>query len=304
MLDDALKYLGQTYVGFTIPGQCLAYFNQVVLDVSGIKFPLQGADGAKDLMTCTNTRPDLFQQIWDKPGDPNWNPVPGDWVVWDGTYGNGYGHVACVESVDSAGFTAIEQNYIPNTVTRQRHGWSHVLGWIHYTPNSPTPPTPPQPTPGGDTMSDDTARQIGFNYLGRNGYDGRPNALAAPQPDLQGKPLTNQYLDQVFLSDEARSWRDGLLPQVYSDRDAYKAQVDKLTQDIANKDNEIQALNNQVQHLTEENSSLQTQLDAANKRIAELEAAGGGTNITINFNFMGVILWGLIRKLGLRKSSK
>ena len=38
-------------------------------------------------------------------------------------------------------------------------------------------------------INDDVARQIGYNYLGRNGYDGRPNALSAPATNIPTKPV-------------------------------------------------------------------------------------------------------------------
>jgi hypothetical protein len=291
MIDDARGYLGQQWIGTNQydKGECVGLFNKVVLDVTGILYPLQGAQGAKDLMTCKNTRPDLFQQVWNDPNDPNQLPSVNDWIIWGSTWGGGYGHVACVENVNQSGFTSIAQNETPHTVTRNNHNWNGVIGWIHYTPSTPTP----TPTPEGGNMTDDTARQIGFNYLGRNGYDGRPNALAAPQPDLQGQPLTNQKLGELFLSQESRNWRDSALPKVYADRDSYKAQVNTL-------DNQVKTLNNQIEQLTAANQDLQTQLDAANKRIAELEAAGGGTSIVINFNFFGQLLWKLIKKTGMR----
>jgi hypothetical protein len=217
MLNRSLTYLGQSWIGTNSSdkGQCVGLYNKVVLDVTGILYPLQGANGAKDLITCNNTRPDLFQQIVNNPNDPNMLPQVGDWIVWGASWGGGYGHVACAESVNVNGFTSIEQNYVPNTVTRQNHNWSGVIGWVRYLKDNQSQ--------GGNTMTDDTARQVGFNYLGRNGYDGRQNALASPQPDLQGQPLTNQKLGEIFLSQEARNWRDGALPKVYSDRNSLSA---------------------------------------------------------------------------------
>lgn len=307
MLEGATKYLGQMWVGTNEydKGECVGLWNKVVLDVSGLLYPLQGAQGAKDLMTCTNTRPDLFLRIWNDPNDPNQLPAVGDWMIWGSSWGAGYGHVACVKTVNQSGFTAIEQNYNYNhKVTEQSHNWNGIIGWIRYTPSTPTP----TPTPEGGTMSDDTARQIGFNYLGRNGYDGRPNALAAPQPDLQGQPLTNAKLSDIFLSQEARNWRDGALPQVYADRDSLRVQVNNLTNEnnslklqLSTKQTELDAANAKVAELTATNADLQAQLDAANKKIAELEAQGGGTNIVINFNFFGQLLWHLIQRVGKKR---
>jgi hypothetical protein len=318
MLEKARSYLGQKWIGTNQydKGECVGLYNKVVLDVTGILYPLKGAQGAKDLMTCTNTRPDLFQQIWNDPKNPNQIPAVNDWVVWGATWGGGYGHVACVETVNTQGFTSIEQNATPHTVTRQNHNWNGVIGWIRYTGSQPTP------TPGGATMTDDTARQVGFNYLGRNGYDGRPNALAAPQPDLQGQPLTNAKLGEIFLSQEARNWRDGALPKVYADRDAYAAQVSTLSNQVntlnlqlTQKQAELDQANAQIKTLSNANTALMAQVSEQEATISKLEqqvanqqtqiaqlekelANCGGKDITINFNFIGAILWFVIKKVG------
>jgi len=75
-----------------------------------------------------------------------------------------------------------------------------------------------------ETINDDVARQIGWHYLGRNGYDGKPNALQSSQNDIKGKPLTNAQLSTFFLSAEARDWRDSRIHKVYAERDALKSQ--------------------------------------------------------------------------------
>lgn len=134
-IEAAKKYLGKTFVGFTIPGQCVALFNQVNLDALGVKYPIQGASTAYQILTATNTRPDLVEQVKNDPKNPNQLPSVGDWVIWNTKLGNGAGHISCVESVSSVGFTGIEQNFIPNKVTRQNHNFTNVIGWIHYKTN-------------------------------------------------------------------------------------------------------------------------------------------------------------------------
>lgn len=297
MLDGAIRYLGQPNIGTNQydTGECVGLYNKVVLDVSGILYPIKGAVGAKDILTATNTRPDLFQQIPNNPNDPNQLPQVGDWIIWGSTWGAGFGHIACAKTVSKDSFTSIEQNYNYNKkVTEQWHNWSGVIGWVRYTPTSPPPP--PQPT--GANMTDDTARQIGFNYLGRNGYDGRPNALSAPQPDLQNQPLTNQKLGEIFLSQEARNWRDGELPKVYKERDDLRVAYQKEV------NNNI-VLAQQVNDLNAQIVELNKQLKDANKKIADLEAqlasCGGTTDITINFNFFGQILWAILKAFGVNK---
>lgn len=305
MLEEAKRYLGKTWVGSSPgsddSGQCVGLYNRCNLDL-GYGYPIKGAYGAKDLLTATNTRPDIYQQVKNNPNDPNMLPSVGDWVIWGATWGGGYGHIACVESVNVNGFTSIEQNCVPNTVTRQNHNWSGVIGWLHYLKQSPTP--------GGDTMTDDTARQVGFNYLGRNGFDGRPNALAAPQPDLQGQPLTNQKLNELFLSIEARNWRDGALPKVYADRDAARNQVTSLTNQLNDANAKVKTLSDANTALSKQVSEQSSVIDQLTKENAQKDAeiaklkeqlANCGKDITINFNFFGIILWSLIKTFGKKK---
>lgn len=142
MLEKAQSYLGKTYIGTNDydKGQCVGLYNKVVLDVTGLLYPLQGAQGAKDLITCKNTRPDLFQQIKNNPNDPNQLPAIGDWIVWGSTWGGGYGHVACAKTVSRDSFTSIEQNFVANKVTEQWHNWNGVIGWVRYTPPAPVDP--------------------------------------------------------------------------------------------------------------------------------------------------------------------
>ena len=163
MLDEARSFLGQQWIGTneSDSGECAGFFNRVVVNATGCLYPIQGAQGATDILYADNTRPDLFTQVINDPNDPNLLPEPGDWVIWDRTWGNSYGHIACVEDRSTVAFTSIEQNYSPHTVTRQWHDWSHIAGWIHYQapvqnepplpapePQSePTPPPAPEPAP-------------------------------------------------------------------------------------------------------------------------------------------------------------
>jgi hypothetical protein len=79
-------------------------------------------------------------QVKNDPKNPNQLPSVGDAVVWGSTWGNGYGHVSFVESVSTVAFTGIEQNFVANTVTRQQHNWTGVIGWVHFYANDPVAP--------------------------------------------------------------------------------------------------------------------------------------------------------------------
>lgn len=132
MLEKAISHLGQSNLGFNDPGQCVAFENLLWLEVYGLRFPLQGARTAKELLTCKNTRPDLFEQRFTK------NPSIGDTFVLGGTWG-GYngavgdynGHTGTVESINGDSFVGISQNYTPNKVTRNTYKLGDLLGYIH-----------------------------------------------------------------------------------------------------------------------------------------------------------------------------
>lgn len=176
---------------------------------------------------------------------------------------------------------------------------------------------------GTGTMNDDTSRQVAFHYLGRHGRDGRPNGLEAPQ-ELQGRPLTNAELSSIFLSAESRQWRDVELPTLFAERDNLRVQVASLNGqvqaaqgDIAAKqatiDEQAKAIEglqgtvsqqgHEIDNLNAANKELADEVKAKDKRIKELEAqvAAGGTDITINFNNFGLIMWTLIKAAGLKK---
>ena len=167
-------------------------------------------------------------------------------------------------------------------------------------------------------ISDDVGRQIGWHYLGRNGFDGKPNALNAPQGDITGKELTNAQMSTFFLSAEARDWRDSRIHKVYAERDALKgtnaqlntqitnmtkqltdankvietqkATIAQLTSTVNEKNAEISGLQDQVVQLTKENTELKAQL-----------ATCGNGDDTEWLNKFGEALRWLIERLGLRK---
>jgi len=174
---------------------------------------------------------------------------------------------------------------------------------------------------GGNTMaetiSDDVARQIGWHYLGRNGFDGKPNALQSPQGDLQGKPLTNAQLSTFFLSAEARDWRDSRIHKVYAERDGLKSQNSnlvaerdrlavanaELTKTVSRLNGEVIGLAQTVKEKQAEINTLQDQvvdLEKENKELKAQLATCGGDDTEL-LNSFGEILRKLIERIGLKK---
>jgi hypothetical protein len=153
-IDEARKYMWQTYVGTNASdkGQCVGLFNKVVQDTTGSLYPIKGANGAIDILTANNTRTDLCVQVKNDPKNPNQLPSVGDWVIFTKVWGNGFGHISCVESVSVTSFTGIEQNNTANTVTREKHNFTSrdIAGWIHFFVNDPAPTPPPVVVPPVD----------------------------------------------------------------------------------------------------------------------------------------------------------
>lgn len=154
--------------------------------------------------------------------------VPVFWslnLTLDGVYAD-YGHIA-VRLADGRIWT--DGRYYANVDTLNAGylgGKGVYLGWGESVNNVKVVT---QEVSMAETISDDVSRQIGFHFLGRNGKDGKPNALNSRQGDLYGKPLTNAQLSTFFLSAESREWRDSRLPKVYAERDALKDTNANLT---------------------------------------------------------------------------
>lgn len=167
-----------------------------------------------------------------------------------------------------------------------------------------------------ETINDDVARQIGWHYLGRNGYDGKPNALQSSQNDIKGKPLTNAQLSQFFLSAESRDWRDSRIHKVYAERDALKSQNanlvaerdrlavanTELTKTVSRLNGEVIGLTQTINEKQAEISTLQDEVakvQAENKELKAQLATCGGDDTEL-LNSFGIILRKLIERLGLK----
>lgn len=131
------KYLGKKvdYDGF-YGGQCVDLYRQYVKKVLG--FPQSpGVGGAAEIWESAD--PKYYDFI---KNDPNAVPSRGDIVIWNRRVGGGFGHVAIFLSGDVNGFTSLDQNWPTlSKVTKTKHTYSSVIGWLH---------------PKEDSMSDGT----------------------------------------------------------------------------------------------------------------------------------------------------
>jgi uncharacterized coiled-coil protein SlyX len=167
-------------------------------------------------------------------------------------------------------------------------------------------------------ITDDTSRQIGYHILGRNGFDGKPNALQSAQADIMGKELTNAQMGTFFLSAESRDWRDVRLPKVYAERDALKAtnanlntQITQLTKAVAEKQKTVEAQSAQIIGLTQTVNEKQAEVDTLADKVSDLEkenaelkaqlATCGDNEDTDFLNKLGELLRWLIQRLGVKK---
>lgn len=103
--------------------QCLDWarkWQQVEGGPQDMPTPFSG--GAKDVWTYHDTG---FYEAYSSGV-----PQQGDIIIWNGNYGGGYGHIAVVESADAGSFVSLDQNWSGPYVSRERHSYDGVLGWL------------------------------------------------------------------------------------------------------------------------------------------------------------------------------
>lgn len=233
MIDNARAYLGRTWIGTNSSdsGECVGLYNKVVQEVTGVLYPIKGANTAFQILSANNTRPDICQQVRNDPKNPNQLPSIGDWVIWNTSYGNGAGHIACVENVSSVALTTIDENWVRATVTRQQHSWNGIAGWIHFNVNDAPAPTPPPVV------------------------DQNPAIIAALQ--AENKALKGQ-IGTLTAQLEAQN----------TQITALNAELVKRDETIAKLNSEIAVLNDSVTNLTKANENLTAQVEDLQAKLA------------------------------------
>ena len=130
--------------------QCVDFFNYYYQFLVGHS-PYRdgyGVVGAKDLW---NVPTPLFTKIPNNVHDANQVPNTGDILIYNGTWGGGYGHVEMVLSADQNGVNVAAQNTKGPYVVLEFRKWSRItpalIGWMSFNGyDQPTPPAP-EPTP-------------------------------------------------------------------------------------------------------------------------------------------------------------
>jgi surface antigen len=105
-------------------GQCVGLVERW-LDVNGKKH-IWG--NAKDLLQQADLK--QFKVVRNLPLNA---PQPGAVIVWDGTWGGGFGHTAVVVAANRNLVVVFEQNNpIGAAPVVATHGYAGVLGWISW----------------------------------------------------------------------------------------------------------------------------------------------------------------------------
>lgn len=125
------KYTGQGNVGNTPQnmGQCVGLVS-LWMDNLGVAHEY---GNAKDLLTNADTN--KFTITYNDFNDVNQFPAQGDIMVWDNSWGNGFGHTAVIVAADGTSFRCFEQNDITNSnpyglCEVMNHDYTGVLGWL------------------------------------------------------------------------------------------------------------------------------------------------------------------------------
>jgi hypothetical protein len=126
-------------------GQCVDLFNKYLVDVLGIKNPIQQFPVASAYQIFGYAKNNTnFVCI---PNDPTAVPQAGDIMIWNQGVGP-HGHVGIYVEGDVMNFKSFEQNW--NGVQKciiVNHPYDHVTGWLRLKRNVPTPAPQPVYTP-------------------------------------------------------------------------------------------------------------------------------------------------------------
>ena len=91
-------------------GQCVDLFRQYCQEVLGVPQP-KGVRGAAQFWENFSSDPVLQQNFIQIPNTLTFVPQKGDVMIWTRKAGNGYGHVAMVDSANVLWFTSFDQNW-------------------------------------------------------------------------------------------------------------------------------------------------------------------------------------------------
>jgi hypothetical protein len=111
--------------------QCVDLARFYFAEVCGLGRQPAGVTGAKDFFLGFDRDPVLKENFVKIPNTPDFIPSLGDVVIWRGTIGNPYGHVAVFVNGGVLSFDSFEQNFpagAPCGIVH--HTYSNVLGFL------------------------------------------------------------------------------------------------------------------------------------------------------------------------------
>lgn len=274
------KYNGKTNYDYDgiFPGECVDVAKAYLRDCHGIN---AGAWGdAKNYFV----NPTLLSRFDAIPYPNSRRPKRGDIVVWGASLpGSGKaGHVAVCLSTGSSTFVSLDQNWGGRYVHQVTHNFNNVVGWL--SPRTAAPVPPPQPKPqGGNNVAEkitvDTSRILQHGVLARNGIRGRANSLNGSMGDpWVGTDLTNKFITDIFLSDEARGWRDSNSPSSIPDINIKLEQNAQLQPQLARQQEIINQQNVTITDLTNKLTSPELTDDQKKEVLTEAVESIGTQN--------------------------
>lgn len=191
-------------------GECVGMVNSGELKIRGLLYPIQGVMYAKDFLNGNNTRPDIYERVINDVNNKSQLPSEGDLVVL--LVNDWRGHLAYVNRANLGnGCVEVLEQWQGVKPHLAQYSYYKVVGWWHI-----------KVTQGSSDMAEiinlDTRRIIAHGILGRNGKAGRSNALDGSSDGIWGgQALTNQFVQDVFLSAESRQWRDSNDPNSFNE---------------------------------------------------------------------------------------
>jgi hypothetical protein len=134
-LDEFIRTYNGRYLDYDgrFGCQCVDEARYYFAEVCGLPKQPAGVVGARDFFLQYDKDPVLAEHFEKIPNTPEFVPKPGDVVLWDGTKGNPYGHIAIFISGDVKAFNSFDQNLptgAPCGIVH--HTYSNVLGFLRF----------------------------------------------------------------------------------------------------------------------------------------------------------------------------
>lgn len=266
------------------PFQCydvfIQYLREVVVNDPSIYFSAQLTGYAADIYNQYDSSATL-QKYFDKLP---WNAQGqrGDVAVWGISAALPQSHVGLLEADNGVTQRLFGQNQPYPYCTEINMPYQGLLGYLR--PKFLNQPAQ-QPQGGNDVPAKanmDTARILTHGILARNGLKGRGYSLdGSGDTDLNnghvGRDLTNEYIQELFLSPEGRQWRDTQDPNAVQGINAQLDSLPQLQSSLNTANATITSLQQQLAAFAtrptqEQLVAIQAQLDAAVQKAQDEQA--------------------------------